>query len=172
MTQPETQSAPDQGWSPRTLRLTLLASLAVNLLGVGLIVGTMLSGPPPRGEFGLKSFSYTLPEARGQMMRSDFQAHRPVVSEFRRTARQARSEAIGVLSTEPYDAAKLTAALQRLNEAEGQSRQRITEFFLATAAKLTPEERVALGKWWRQHQMRLHHRKGKPAEPAIEQNPR
>jgi uncharacterized membrane protein len=160
--QPEAQPEHTAGWSPRTLRLALLASLAVNLLGIGLIVGTILSGPQHLtrgGEFGLKSFSFTLPEERGKMMRSDFQTHKPAVTELRKSARAARNEAIEVLAAEPYDQAKLSAALARLNEAETQGRQRISEFFLATAGKMTPEERVALSNWWRKRQAERDHRR-------------
>jgi uncharacterized membrane protein len=162
VTPPVAQDQHTAGWSSRTLRLALLASLAVNLLGIGLIVGTILSGPQQLsrgGEFGLKSFSFTLPEERGKMMRADFQAYKPAVSELRKSARAARNEAIEVLAAEPYDQAKLSAALARLNAAESQGRQRISEFFLAAASKLTPEERVALSNWWRKRQAERDHRR-------------
>ncbi len=162
MSQTVEQSKPEKGWSPRTLRLALLASLAVNLLGVGIVGGAMLAPPAqhPRGEFGLRSFSYTLPEARGQMMRSDFQAHKPAVTELRQTARAARNEAIEVLAAEPYDQEKLSSALARLNDAEAKARQRVSEFFLMIAGKLTPQERSALSQWWREHQAARHRRHG------------
>lgn len=151
MSQSETQQETAKGWSPRTLRMALLGSLALNLLGIGLIAGTIFGAPPhhSRGEFGLKTFSYTLPEERGKMMRAEFQAHKPAIIEMRKAARTARSEAIKVLAAEPYDAAQLSAALARLNDAEANSRQRVSEFLVTTAGKLTPEERAALAESWR-----------------------
>lgn len=159
-----------KGWSPRTLRMALLASVALNLLGIGLIAGAMFGAPPhhSRSEFGLKSFSYTLPDDRGQMMRADFQAHKPAVMEMRKAAREARTEAITVLAAEPYDAARLGAALQRLNDAEAKSRQRVSEYFVATAGKLTAKERVALGEWWRKRQAARHGRDRQTTETGAQ----
>lgn len=159
------------GWSKRKLRIALLSSLAVNLLGVGLIAGAIIAGPPPvgRGEFGLKGFSHTLPKDRGEMLRQSFEQQRPKLREFREAARLARREATGVLVAEPYDKAKLRASLAKIDEAESNLRISVSDYFIDVAEKLTPQERTQLADWWKQRQPRLFWRGGKPdaaAEPA------
>ncbi len=154
------------GWSKRKLRTALLCSLAVNLLGVGLIAGTFIAGPPQvsRGEFGLKGFSHTLPNDRGEMLRQSFQQHRPKIRELREAARAARLEATSVLVAEPYDKAKLRSSLTGVDEAESKLRSLVSDYFIDAAEKLTPQERVALAEWWKQRQPRLFWRGGEPGK--------
>jgi uncharacterized membrane protein len=158
----------EDGWSKRKLRTALLCSLAVNLLGVGLIAGTFIAGPPhvSRGEFGLKGFSHTLPPERGEMLRQSFHQHRPKIRELREAARAARLEATSVLVAEPYDKAKLRTSLTGVDEAESKLRSLVSDYFIDAAEKLTPQERVALAEWWKQRQPRLFWRGGDPAKAS------
>jgi uncharacterized membrane protein len=160
------------GWSKRKLRTALLCSLAVNLLGVGLIAGAFIAGPPhvSRGEFGLKGFSHTLPKDRGEVLRQSFQQHRPKIRELREAARAARLEATSVLVAEPYDKAKLRASLTGIDEAESKLRSLVSDYFIDAAEKLTPQERVALGEWWKQRQPRLFWRGGEPGKASAPEN--
>lgn len=158
----------ESGWSKRTLRTALLCSLAVNLLGVGLIAGALIAGPPhvSRGEFGLKGFSHTLPSDRGEMLRQSFQQHRPKIRELREAARAARLEATSVLVAEPYDKTKLRNSLTGVDEAESKLRSLVSDYFIDAAEKLTPQERVALAEWWKHRQPRLFWRGGQPGKAA------
>jgi uncharacterized membrane protein len=142
-------------WSPKVVRIALLASLAVNLLGIGVIGGSWL-GPQHSGskEFGLKGFSYTMSNERGQMVRDAFGPYRPVIRDIRDAADNARADAANALAGEPFDPAKLRAAIDRLNDAETKGRERVSAFFLEVSGKFTAEERVAFAQWWRQHKMR------------------
>lgn len=158
------QSEETGGWSKRRLRTALLCSLAVNLLGVGLIAGAIIAGPHHggRGEFGLKGFSHTLPKDRGDVLRQSFEQQRPKFRELREAARTARREATGVLVAEPYDKAKLSASIAKIDEAESKLRVLVSDYFIDTAEKLTPEERAQLAEWWKKRQPRLFWRGGKP----------
>lgn len=157
------------GWSARKLRTALLASLAVNLLGVGVIAGAIIAGPPPnsRTEFGLKGFSRTLPSDRGDMLRQSFKTVRPKIHELREKARTARLEATDVLVAEPYDKVKLRGALTQLDEAESNLRSVVSDYFIDAAEKLTPQERVALGVWWKKRQPNLFWKGGKASNEAT-----
>lgn len=152
------------GWSKRKLRTALLCSLAVNLLGVGLIAGAIVAGPPQgsSSEFGLKAFARTLPTQRGDVLRQSFKAHRPKIRELRQAARAARLEATSVLVAEPYDKVKMRASLARIDEAESSLRGLVSDFFIDAAENLTLQERLALADWWKKRQPKLFWRHGDP----------
>lgn len=158
--------AEEGGWSKRRLRLALLASLAVNLLGIGVIAGAVISGPPPmsRGEFGLKGFAQTLPKDRAEILHQSFLTIRPQVRELRAGARAARLEATDVLVAEPYDKAKLRSSLTRIDEAESKLRVLVSDYFIDAAEKLTIEERRELADWWKKRQPRLFWRAGEKSD--------
>lgn len=158
---PETEAG---GWSKRKLRSALLCSLAVNLLGVGVITGAIIAGPPQvgRGEFGLKGFSHTLPKERGDMLRQSFEVIKPKVRELREAARAARLEATTALVDEPYDKKRLRASLGNVDEAESKLRITVSDYFIDAAEKLTPDERVALADWWKKRQPNLFWKGGDP----------
>lgn len=164
-----TNPTEESGWSKRRLRTALLASLAVNLLGVGLVAGAMLAGPPQmsRSEFGLKGFSQTLPKDRGDILRESFAAHRPQIRELREAARTARLEATDVLVAEPYDKAKLRTSLTRIDDAESKLRALVSDFFINAAEKLTPQERQKLADWWKKRQPKLFWRHGEPQKDSA-----
>lgn len=161
------------GWSKGKLRTALLCSLAVNLLGVGLLAGAIIGGPPKvsRGEFGLKGFSYTLPKDRGEMLRQSFQQQRPKFRELREAARAARLEATSVLVAEPYDKAKLRASLTGVDEAESKLRSLVSDYFINAAETLTPQERIALAEWWKKRQPKLFWRGGEPDKASGNAKP-
>ena len=161
------------GWSKRQLRLALLASVALNLLGVGIIGGAMIVGPPhqSRGEFGLKGYAATLPADRGQMLRESFAPHRPKVRALRQAARTARLEATDVLVAEPYDKVKMRASLSRLDEAESQLRTYVSDYFIEASGKLTPDERKSLAQWWQKRQPRLFWRHDDPQASSDGEKP-
>lgn len=163
----------NSGWSRSRLRTALLCSLAINLLGVGLIAGAIFAGPPhvSRGEFGLKGFSYTLPNDRGEMLRQSFQQHRPKIRELREAARAARLEATSVLVADPYDKAKLRASLTGVDEAESKLRSLVSDYFIDAAETLTPQERVALAEWWKKRQPRLFWRDADPDKARTDSSP-
>lgn len=150
------------GWSKRKLRLALLASLAVNLLCIGLIGGSLLAGPPrrPHTEFGLLGFARTLPEDRAAVLRSAVEVQRPQLRELRQAARSARLEATAALEAETYDKEKIGASLVKIDEAETKLRTLVSGLFIDAAQKLTLDERRQLSEWWKRRQPKLFWRHG------------
>lgn len=169
-------STPEQqtGWTARRLRIALLVSLAVNLMGVGLIIGAVLAGPPrrPHTEFGLMSFSHTLPADRAEVLKSNFKTQRPRIRELRQAARSARLEATETLIAETYDAEKIRTSLAKIDEAETKLRALMSETFIDAAGKLTQAERQQLAKWWKKRQPRLFWRKDDQQKEKDAPNPK
>ena len=171
-----------RGGPGRWLKLGLIASLAVNLLVIGGIAGSMLAwqrhGPRGAGrggeEFGLLGFSRTLPAERAAVIRKAIQAERTALRPLRDEIRDARREAADVLVAEPFDRDKFKAAIDKISEAEAKLKSAGLSVFLNTAERLTADERRALHDWWQRRKphyfrSRWDKRKGEPqAEPKSE----
>ena len=149
-----TPPAPDK--RRRWVGIALFASLAVNLLLVGIVVGAMIGGRPhglpfggpPRGgpdvvrggNFGQMSEPTrqrvsTVMEARGDAMRTRVRA-----------MRGAQREAERVLSAEPYDAEKATVALRALRQRTEELQAEIHAALAEVAKDLPQNERARLGR--------------------------
>lgn len=147
-------SAPPSPPSDRRLRLTLMASLAVNVLIIGAVAGTLLMArhhgwkghhrKPP----GLLGFAQTLPMDRGEMIRQKVAGEQAAIEPLRQAERDARSKARAILLEDPFDAEKFRAAL--VLSAEAGTKEKIARMSLvaSTAAQLTPEERRQLFDWF------------------------
>jgi uncharacterized membrane protein len=143
------------GDSSRRLRWMLIASLAVNLLVIGAVAGSMFAwhrhggwGPGRGGEFGLLGFSRTLPDQSRKMLRDAVMAKRAEFKQLRQDARKARSEAAEILVSEPYDKEKLRETFVRIKDAEDKLKAVGLTIFLDAGEKLTMEERRSLRSWW------------------------
>jgi uncharacterized membrane protein len=132
---------------PRWAKITLIASLAVNLLLIGSIVGHRLAirqGPFAsvfRAADDFTVFARKLPSERRQALRAIFDKHR---EEFRPNflaIQEARKGLAAALSAEPFDKEKFIAALTTLQEAEAKARAARRAMTAEMAAALTPEER-------------------------------
>ena len=139
--------------SPRTLRWALVASLALNVLIIGAVAGTVCfshRGPPhgfaSKGP-GLLGFAHTLPRERSDMIRQRFADAQPNMETLRRGIRDARAKVREALTAEPFDQAKLDAALEGIAQAENAiTRDKVT-MFGTTVSQLTPDERRQLHEW-------------------------
>ncbi|WP_072392025.1 periplasmic heavy metal sensor [Hyphomicrobium sp. CS1GBMeth3] len=161
------QTEPRPGGS-RRLKYALIASLALNLLIVGAVAGTMIGfgkhhpprGHHPRGEdFGLMGLTRTLPEARRKEIRKQLRAERGKLRPLFEDIRTARREAADKLAAEPFDRAALEAAINTAGERERAMRQQAVDIFLGQAERLTPDERRTLAEWWRKKSQPLPERK-------------
>lgn len=140
----------------RWLGIALFASLAINLLLVGIVVGAMIGGHPrglpfggpPRGgpdvvrggQFGQLSEKTrerlsAIMEDRGDTMRTRVRA-----------MRGAQREAERALSAEPYDADRATAALRTLRQRTEELQAEIHAALAAVAQDLPQHERMRLGR--------------------------
>lgn len=158
MTDAPSQPGPAQpAAGSRRLKYALIASLALNLLIIGAVVGTMYGfgkhrrgiGGGVRGEdFGLMGLTFRLPDERKkeirQRLRADREALRPLANEVRAARRLAADK----LAVEPFDKAALEGALSAAGEKDRTLRAAAIAAFLAQAEQLTAEERRMLAEWW------------------------
>jgi uncharacterized membrane protein len=141
------------GGTSRRLRYGLIASLALNLLFVGTIGGSIWAfrhhAPWSMGGVNahLLGFTSTLPADRKfavwQATREERRALRPL----RKEVRVARAEARRVLQTQPFDKQKFSAAQMRVLDAEVTARRAAHQLFIGVAAVLSPQEREAFARW-------------------------
>ena len=157
--QPRTKSF--KGW--------LIASLAVNLLLLGVIAGGFIAmkqrgGPfggmrPPTEDFGLGSFARTLPEARRQEIKKSLREARTQLKPKIEAIADARAKAADLLAADPLDRSALQTALESIQTEEMKLRGEGLTIFLTEAEKLSLEERRALAEMWKK---RRRHRDSKP----------
>lgn len=164
---------PPQGARSGWLKYALIASLALNLLILGAVAGSMyhFGRHRPffggRGEdFGLMGLSRHLSEERRKEIRKrlkdDREALRPLVDEVR----AARRAAADRLAAEPFDKAALESAITAAAEKERVLRQAAVTAFLTHAEWLKADERRLLADWWRKRSEPFKPRRGKKAGDA------
>jgi uncharacterized membrane protein len=151
------QPAPDAARRFPWLKAALIASLAVNLLFVGAGVSRFLVKDPPDRVAGLsqvqlipRKFFGELEGARKAELLGVFRDMRPAFREGRRAAREDIAVLAGALEAEPYDAARVRAAVENFSARSEKLVASGGEAALTLIAKLTPEERKLLAKHIRQ----------------------
>jgi uncharacterized membrane protein len=151
------------GWrAPRWMWIVLIASLAVNLLGIGIVAGSFWQVRHARATSGgalpgtLAKFADTLPPARGAELRDAVRAAQAAMGPLKQEAREARREAAQVFSSEPFDKDKFAAAHARVLAATLEVRQAYLRLLTDIGGKLSSEERRQFLKWRQQHRPRGH----------------
>lgn len=167
MTEGQGETPVDRGAAPRAarpwLKWALIASLAVNFLVVGAVVGHKGMGGRPghsgygRGgeEFGILGFARTLDGERRKELQRLIKSAKPDFKALREEVRAARRAAGEVLVAEPFDKEKLREALDGVVAASARLRGAGVPALLVATENMTPEERRALLEWWRER--RPHH---------------
>ena len=124
--------------SKRALVIGLVISIALNLVAVGIFLGSQ-TGPRPEMQridpvFGLRRLLGEVPEERAQALaplyREYFSAMRPRFREIRATQAALRS----AMLTEPLDEAALRSAMQSFESQLRGSQQASQDAFVALAA--------------------------------------
>lgn len=166
----------------RGMRIALMASLALNVLIIGGVMGSMLvaryhwkahSGKA----FGLLAFAETLPADRAEVVRKTVEEREATLAPLRQAEREARASARSALTAEPFDAAKFSEALARAADADAAEKRARLQILADTAAVLTQEERRKLHDWFeaRRRRFRHHHKdevvKDEPSIPKSEVAP-
>lgn len=134
----------------RKLRLALMASLAVNVLIIGVVAGSMLMHQHRKGPHKpniLLGFARTLPGERADMVRQNVADAQPNLETLRKAVRDARLGVREQLIVEPFDQAKLDAALDKIVQADTDEHKSRIAVFSKTVAQFTPEERRQLRDW-------------------------
>jgi uncharacterized membrane protein len=127
-----------------------IASLALNLLFVGLFAAAiwhhrhegMRSMEP-----GLLGFVRQLPSDRQDVVRQEITAARDSMKDLRASVRKSWTDANTLLTAEPFDKAKFSAALAQLREVEDRYKTSLNGALADTAEKLSPDERKLLQTW-------------------------
>jgi uncharacterized membrane protein len=147
--------------TPRWMVVLLVASLALNLLVIGM-VGTLMWRtriPPPWARTvtpNLLGYASTLPAERRQELWELTAKEREHVRPFRREVRAARDETVRALSAESFDRQRFLAAHARQMEVETRAREAVRDLYMTIAATLTPEERQGF-QHWRTERRRSRH---------------
>ncbi|MCC7253736.1 periplasmic heavy metal sensor [Hyphomicrobium sp.] len=159
----------------RRVKYALIASLALNLLVLGIVAGSMLGfgkhhprfGGHPRGEdFGLMGLTRTLPEERRKEIRKQLRDDRVKLRPLVEDIRTERREAADKLDAEPFDRAALESAISAVTGKEQAMRQEAVSIFLGHVERLSADERRTLAEWWRKKSQPLPERKSKKDETA------
>ncbi len=177
VSRPEPSSSQETG--SRRLKYALIASLALNLLVVGAVAGTMVMhgfgkhplprfGYGPHQDFGLMGLTRKLPEERRkeirQKLREDREKLRPLIDDLR----AARRDAADKLAADPFDSAALKGAFDVAGEKDRTVREAAIAAFLVHAEQLKPDERRMLADWWRKRNEPFKERRKKKKKDADE----
>ncbi len=149
---PPTQPGPPAagGRTPRWLKLTLVASLAVNLLLVGLIVGAALRRPDDGAIRGpsdeLRDMARALPPRQRAALAAEIRRRRDDFHQRRDELEAHRHELAEALAADPYDPEAVAAQLKSIDafwrEIGAEGRAMMT----ARIEAMTSEERAAFAK--------------------------
>jgi len=132
-------------------RTTLFVSVALNLLIIGGVVGAWGAGVRLQREAdsraivermpGVRAFLLALPPETRAVMREEMAASWGESRAARQAASQARRDAFVAAATEPYDAARVREAFERLRAADQAAVAIFHNNVVDGFAELTPEER-------------------------------
>jgi uncharacterized membrane protein len=144
-------SAPET--SRRWLKLALVASVALNLVFVGAgVTRYFMPGGPERMAMGSqmqlfprKFFSELDKPRRVELLRV-FRGYDPAFREGRAAAREQIKELAAALAAEPYDPAKVQAAVEGFTARSASLAASGGEAAMALIGKLSPDERKLLAQ--------------------------
>lgn len=145
------------------LVLTLAGSLVINLVFVGFVVGRMSGGSMPPPSFdqtaSLPRLLRFMTEDRRREVMIDAPSHRRELRPTVRALRKAQKRIYGSIDTDPFEADSLRKALADFRGNLDESQVKIHQAFEKVIARLTPQERRALG------QVMRNQRKQRPSSP-------
>jgi uncharacterized membrane protein len=141
----------------RNARVLLLASLALNLFFVG-AAGTLLtrhylsppaaSVPIDRSVAGrIDRLAATLPASDADILRAEVRADSARVEAAQSNYRQAQERVREALRAEPFDPARLSAAMAETRNARPAFDQALQELIASAAAKISKAGREKIADW-------------------------
>ncbi len=131
----------------KTVKLVFLASLVLNLLLVGVILGYAPRGFDVRAtrQQRMEETLQKLPEPAQSRLREHFTQIRAAGDPFRQEIDNARGEAIRLLGVEPFDEGAYDRQVRKIEELRAEMFKRMGQLIKQTAKELSPEERRMLG---------------------------
>jgi uncharacterized membrane protein len=151
--------------APRWMWITMILSLAVNLLIVGAVLGALWNfryvrgfaegGAPP--QFG--AFVAGLPSEKRSKVDALMREQHAVLEPLRRDMREARKAAIAAVKAEPFDKEQLRKLSAIYQQTRYRLRAKRAEIFPDILGLLSAAERKELLEWRRQRRRwrRSHH---------------
>lgn len=135
--------------APRYLYPSFIASLALNLLFIGLFATAVWHHheEDETRNRGFMSFVSQLPPDKQSEIRQQVLATRASMKGLRENIRKNWVDANAMLTDEPFDKAKFLAALMQLRTAEDAFKGAIYNAVANTADELTPDQRKLLQEW-------------------------
>lgn len=133
---------------PRWLRWLLAASLALNLLVLGLVAGEALRHGPPAGgprptELALGPLARALEEGDRRAILEDLRGRPELDPLGRRERGQAFADILAAVRAEPFDEGRLREAMARQSARVEAAQQATQDAVVARLSALTPREREA-----------------------------
>ena len=130
----------------KTIKLAFLASLVLNLLLLGVILGQVPRGieatptRQARMEEGLKK----VPEPTQSRFREKFAQIRATADPLRSQIDEARAETLRLLSAETFDEAAYDRQVSKIEELRSEMFKKMAQNFKQTTKELSPQERRLL----------------------------
>lgn len=127
----------------KTVKLVFLASLVLNLLLLGVVLGRMpsaLEGGSPR-EQRMEQALKNLPQPAQTRIREKFAQIRAAADPLREQMDRERAEALRLLSAEPFDEAAYDRQVSKIGELRLEMFRRLSQSVKQTVKELKPEER-------------------------------
>ncbi len=138
----------------RPLPLLLVASLAVNLFGAGMLAARFAMPPPPPPPRGPEMMAHFIREMAAELGSADraivenvLHAHQAALEERSAALGDARDGIRDMLRREPFDRNLLAAALDDASRRDMALRQVMQDMLIETAAQISPEGRRRLSDW-------------------------
>ncbi len=129
--------------TPRTLRVLLALSLALNLVA-GAVVAGRVAGEAVKSRRTVEIMVSTLPDEKREAVRQALYAVVPVMRQHHQAVRALRAELDAVLAQPQLDEAALDRQFAKLQQQTTATQARMQQAFRQAAANLTPDERRAL----------------------------
>ena len=132
----------------KTIKLAFVASLVLNLLLLGVILGQVpraFDAPPTRQQRMEESLS-RLPEPLQTRLRERFAQIRVASEPQREQLDRARAEALRILGAEPFDEAAYDSQVKKIEELRAEMFRGMGQAIKETAKELAPAERRLLAE--------------------------
>ena len=130
----------------KAVKLVFVASLILNLLLLGVILGQVprASSAPSEREQRMEESLKKLPEPLQSRFRKKFAEVRAAEEPFRKQLGQVRAETLRLLTAEPFDMAAYDAHLRKMEELRIEMIKSMGQRIRQQARELNPEERRTL----------------------------
>jgi len=131
----------------KTMKVTFIVSLVLNLLLLGVILGRVprgLEAPPQTRQQRLEEALKKVPEPSQSRFREKFAQIRASSDPLRQQIDEARAETLRLLGVDPFDEAAYDRQISKIKELRAEMFVRMAQNFKQTAKQFSPEERRML----------------------------